>query len=331
MSAASPANVSVIVPTKNRSTLLRQALASIRSVEAPDLRLEIIVADNGSTDDTFQVAQAFGARLVQTLTPGPSAARNCGVRAATGEYLAFLDDDDLWTTNHIRPQIELLRAQPSFDAAIGQIVLTDTSRNPLGPPYPAQLDSSGWVFLDFLQHWPQIGALVTRATVPNSVGFFDEGLLGAEDWDWHLRLARRHRIALIQQPCLLFRVRPPADDGEYDPTMLRSTCNRHVFWKNVRETNAYLSHPWLVARTQIRYNGAFTGYLLNHATAHCEHARYDLARGALINAFRTSPAHVIWALLTRPAVRRSVASMILHRRQLSSSPSAHSAHSDHLS
>src|SRR5947209_8097109 len=96
MAKQEPIRVSVIVPTKDRSGLLRQALASVRALEGPDLAIELIVADNGSTDDTAAVAHEFGARLVRTLTPGAAAARNAGLRVATGEYLAFLDDDDVW-------------------------------------------------------------------------------------------------------------------------------------------------------------------------------------------------------------------------------------------
>ena len=100
---AAPTRVSAIIPTKNRAALLREALTSVRAVEGPDLELEIIVADHGSTDDTESVARAFGARLVREPKPGAAAARNTGMRAATGQYVAFLDDDDLWLADHLRP------------------------------------------------------------------------------------------------------------------------------------------------------------------------------------------------------------------------------------
>src|SRR6185436_5574152 len=91
-----PFRVSVVIPTRNRSRLLAEALQSVQAIAGPDLELEILVCDNGSTDDTADVARSFGARVLQATTPGPSATRNVGIRAATGEFLAFLDDDDLW-------------------------------------------------------------------------------------------------------------------------------------------------------------------------------------------------------------------------------------------
>src|SRR5665213_1772493 len=93
--------VSVVVPTRERPELLSEALQSIRSLERDGVRLEIIVGDNGSAIETEQVAAAFGAVYLHTSKSGSAAARNIAMRAATAEYIAFLDDDDLWTSNHI--------------------------------------------------------------------------------------------------------------------------------------------------------------------------------------------------------------------------------------
>ena len=179
--------VSVIIPTKNRSALLREALASVRALDGPDLELEIIVADNGSSDCTAQVAQDFGARFVQTLAPGAAAVRNAGLRVASGDYLAFLDDDDLWLPGHLRPHLAMLAAQPTYAAVVGQIIAVDAASHPSGAPYPVSLSRDGRVFADFLTYWPQIGATVARRTVLQTVGYFDEPLSGGEEWDWQLR------------------------------------------------------------------------------------------------------------------------------------------------
>ena len=132
MNAERPPRVSVIIPTLNRSARLREALASVRAVIGPDLELEIIVADNGSTDDTESVVHEFGACLVRTLTAGAAAARNAGLRAATGAYVAFLDDDDVWLPGHLRPHIRLLATHPEFAGAVGQVVNTDVTRTTRG-------------------------------------------------------------------------------------------------------------------------------------------------------------------------------------------------------
>src|SRR5262245_8263189 len=95
--------VSVVVPTCNRTASLRKALASIRDVETPDLQLEILVADNGINAETRAVAAEFGAVYLEVETRGPSAARNAAMFAATGDFIAFLDDDDAWLPGHLVP------------------------------------------------------------------------------------------------------------------------------------------------------------------------------------------------------------------------------------
>lgn len=172
--SAAPMRVSVVVPTKNRADLLRAALASIRAIEGPDLVFEIIVGDNGSTDDTAAVAAAAGARVVHAATLGAAAARNAALRAATGDFIAFLDDDDVWLAEHIRPQLAFLQMHQAHMAAIGQVVVTDANLENPAPPLPVELPVSGNVFPAFLAHYPQIGGTVVRASVRDTVGFFDE-------------------------------------------------------------------------------------------------------------------------------------------------------------
>src|SRR5689334_20995616 len=99
--------VSVVVPTRDRPELLREALQSIRALEHDGVRFEIIVGDNGTSPDTQKAAEAFGAIYLQTSTFGAAAARNIAMRAATAEYIAFLDDDDVWTSNHIHGHLAL--------------------------------------------------------------------------------------------------------------------------------------------------------------------------------------------------------------------------------
>src|SRR4051794_31548050 len=166
--------VSVVVATRNRSGLLAEAIRSIQALQGPDLDLEILVVDNGSTDDTAEVVRGLGLDLLHcppTDPPGPAAVRNVGIRAATGQYIAFLDDDDLYLPEHIRPQVELLERRPDLMACVGQVIPIDAaSGDRLGDPYPASLPDTGDVFEPFLAHWPQIGSLVIRTSVRDSVG-----------------------------------------------------------------------------------------------------------------------------------------------------------------
>lgn len=298
--------VSVVIPTRNRSALLAEAIQSVRAVEGPDLRLEVLVADNGSTDDTVQVATALGARVLPAPTPGPSAARNVGLRAATGDYIAFLDDDDLWLPGQLRAQLALLDARPDLDACFGQVLPTDWEGNPLGDVYPASLPANGDVFEALLCRWPQIGALVIRASVRETVGYLDETLLTAEDWDWLLRISLRHRIGHVPVPGLMFRARPAATAYEDATNLERVHADRRVFWRYVWRGRRRVLSPARVLRAALRYDGVYAGYFLQSGAVHAAAGDRAAARRSLGLAVRISPLHVLATVLRRPSSVRWV-------------------------
>lgn len=116
---SSPGLVSVVMPAYNRAAYIREAIESILAQTAG--RHEIIVIDDGSTDDTAAVARACGPAVAVHSQPnqGIGAAINHGLRLATGEWLAFLDSDDLWTPSKTADQLAWLAAQPGVDLVFG--------------------------------------------------------------------------------------------------------------------------------------------------------------------------------------------------------------------
>jgi glycosyltransferase involved in cell wall biosynthesis len=291
--------VSVIVPTKNRSQQLREALASIRAVDGNDLQIELIVIDNGSTDDSVEVAREFGALVLRNSIPGAAASRNLGLRTATAEFVAFLDDDDLWLPGHVRPHLALLRHRPELAAVVGQFVLTDAMLQNTGHPYPDGIPANGELFATFLNSYiPQVGATVARTSVRDTVGYFDPGMEGDEDWDWHLRLALSHNVGFTPTACMLFRMRPPGTNADVSWVRLRNT--RRVFFRNVRRVDAR-RRPSLpsLARSYLRHNGRACGTLVDDAM---RRARAGDLRGAMIGwsrAIRASPPHAVLHLVHR--------------------------------
>lgn len=296
--------VSVIIPTKDRCELLDLALASVRRIEGDDLALEILVCDNGSTDQSEAVARRHGARFLRTLVPGAAAARNAGLRAATGDYIAFLDDDDMWAPGHLRPHLSLLEAHPELGGVIGRVQLVDLNRKPFGQAGPAAMPSDGRYFRRFLQHYPQIGATVVRSTVRETVGEFDESLLGDEDWDWHLRLALRHRLGFVPVTSVLFLQRGPATRSELE--WLRFHYFRRAFWRNVRRAGRERPWPGAIIRTYAQHAGAYYSYFAETA-ASCQRAgEADAARRWLLRAALASPAHAGRDLFRPGAFRSSL-------------------------
>lgn len=192
--------VSVIVPAFNAARFIGDALASIvRQAYAP---LEIVVIDDGSTDDTAAVALGCGAslRLIAQPNAGPAAARNRGISIARGELIAFLDADDLWPDGKLALQVPwLTRDDPSFDVVLGQIryeALDDRTFEGI------RFSHAGNVLSNV-----NLGAGVFRRAVFDRVGLFDESLRFSEDHDWFLRAREAEvKIAALEEVTLRYRL-----------------------------------------------------------------------------------------------------------------------------
>ena len=195
----------------------------------------------------------------------------------------------------------MLAARPDLDACVGQILPTDADGNPQGPPYPADLPADGDVFEAFLNRWPQIGALVVRASVRDTVGYLDESLISSEDWDWQLRIALRHRIGHAPVTGLMFRSRPDRDrpGGRDEPSA--GGVNRRVFWKNVWRGRAHRLVAPLGAADGAALRRRLRRYFLKSGAAHAAAGERAAARRSLLHAVTLSPLHVAAWIARRPS------------------------------
>jgi glycosyltransferase involved in cell wall biosynthesis len=188
--------VCVVIPTRNRAGRLGRSLAAALGQE--DVDVEVVVVDDGSTDATpYWLAQvaSLGVRTVRhPVGRGLPQARNAGIAAARGRWIAFLDDDDLWSPRKLRVQLDALaRTDASWGYAAAVLVGDDLA--PFGSePSPDPDD-----LLDRLLVEQVIPAgssnVIVRADVVRRLGGFDEGLANLADWDLWLRLAAELRPA----------------------------------------------------------------------------------------------------------------------------------------
>lgn len=290
--------VSVVIPTKNRAPLLKDAIESVLAVQSHDFDLEIIVVDDGSSDDTASVVAAYPVIFVQTKGIGASGARNAGITTARGEFVAFLDDDDVWLPTNVTPQLKAFAANPAYGAVHGQVILTGPDRTPWGAPIPLGPLSSGWIFYDLLDYWPQLGSLLVRRAVFDSVGFFDVTLRSEEDWDLILRIARRYQIGRVEEPAVLFRQRG-TDDEEYAFGCMPDTIKvfrRHIAQEPVLRRLKLQRRLW-------QHRGWYAAQFLGHAQAYADRCEYRRAVRSMKYALHASAPH---ALLKQPAFWRSV-------------------------
>jgi glycosyltransferase involved in cell wall biosynthesis len=303
---AGVADISVIIPTRDRAPLLAQALASVRALEADDLAIEIIVVDDGATDDTQEVARRFGARILESGGRGAAGARNVGIDAASAPFSLFLDDDDVCLPGHMRPHLRMLRRYPELEAVMGQIRNASPDLEEIGDPWPVDFPRNGDLFRAFLDTYPQCGAVVVRTRVRDSVGTQDESLIGDQDWDWHLRLAAEHRVGFVPVPCILFRQRLPSRAAE-DLEWRRLGYLAPVFFRNLRRVGVRRwPSPRALVRMHLHHRGAYEAFFARCAEEHARAGERRLALRAIYRAGRASPLHAAYGLLRAGPLRNAI-------------------------
>ena len=207
--------VSVVIPAFNAVDYLDECFASLKTQDA-GMTTEILVIDDGSGDDTLEKLQRTpGLIWMSQSNRGPSAARNRGIGQARGEYIAFLDADDLWPPDKLRQQLALLDRHPDAALCFG-----DCRQFTHDGPHPRTLFEEGgygrsaWgdsayvpdAYAQLLRNnFITTGSVIVRRRVLEALGGFDESLRLVEDLELWLRIARQHPIVYCDKVCLLRR------------------------------------------------------------------------------------------------------------------------------
>ncbi|MGB7295510.1 MAG: glycosyltransferase [Candidatus Aminicenantales bacterium] len=203
--------ISVIIPTFNRAAFLGDAITSVLEQDyfrraGQGHRFELLVVDDGSEDKTREVVESFGGRAAFLSQPhrGVSAARNLGLRSARGEFIAFLDSDDLWEKEKIGAQMGYFKAFP--DAKVCYTEELWLRRGKHLNPHRKHQKHSGWIFGRVLSLCLlSLSSCLFRSEIFEEVGIFDESLPVCEDYDLGIRLAHRFPVHLIPRPLIIKR------------------------------------------------------------------------------------------------------------------------------
>ena len=198
--------VSVVVPAYNCVLYLQQAIESIRAQTYRPI--EIIVVDDGSTDDTPNLIKTLGDDIIYIRQPngGPAKARNKGINAATGEFIAFLDADDVWLPSKLQKQIDYLVTHREA-ALVYSLMSNFIDGQKAGVEIFPQKAISGLIFDELLRDTIiPLPSVVVRTEIARTVGAFDESLLTAEDTNFYLKVAYGHHIGVIPEVLLLRRL-----------------------------------------------------------------------------------------------------------------------------
>jgi glycosyltransferase involved in cell wall biosynthesis len=205
--------VSVIIPAHNAGRYLRECIDSVLSQSYPSL--EIIVVDDGSTDDTPRIMSEFGDRIVAIRqdNAGAAAARNAGLFRARGKYIAFLDADDVWRPDKLERQVEVLEASPDVGVVFSRWMLWYPNSDGTYPPMEAisepavgaEISSPDYADL-LLDCTLFTSTVVMRREVVNRIGGFAWDLRRGQDYDYWLRASRVTRIKSVELELALYRM-----------------------------------------------------------------------------------------------------------------------------
>jgi glycosyltransferase involved in cell wall biosynthesis len=228
--------VSIIIPTYNRRSMVKEAVDSVLAQDFEDF--ELMVVDDGSTDGTADEIKKYGGRvklLQHKENRGVSASRNSGILQAKGKYIGFLDSDDLWVKGKLKIQVAFLDENPHYPLCYTDEIWVRKGKRV--NPMLKHAKYSGWILEKCLPLCIiSPSSAMMRKALFSKVGLFDEALPVCEDYDFWLRVSARFPIFFIDRKLIIKR------GGHPDQLS-------HRFWGNdrfrVMALEKLLSEPYL--------------------------------------------------------------------------------------
>jgi len=243
--------ISLIIPTYNRANLIENTLLSVfnQTIKVD----EIIVIDDGSTDNTKQILEQYDIKYIFQENQGVSSARNTGIKRAKNEWICFLDSDDIWEHNKIEKQI-------AFHIENQHILFSHTDElwrfnEKIIKQKKHQLKPSGYCFKENIPN-TLIGAstVMCHKSVFDNVGIFDEELQACEDYDLWLRILDIYELGLIEEK-LITKIAGHSGQLSFE-TPLMDSYRVKALLKHLKSTHKEEVKQELIKRCDILINGA---------------------------------------------------------------------------
>lgn len=199
--------VSVIIPAYNAERTIQETVDSVLNQSCSNF--ELIIVNDGSTDNTLEMVQKIKDPRIKILSfenSGPATSRNRGIDVARGEFISFLDADDLWTSDKLEEQVKSFDKHPEAGVVYSWAAFIDESGKFLHAMEPIYYE--GNVYKELLV-WCFIisgSNVLARSKCIRSVGKFDPNVNSAEDWDFCIRLASKWRFAVVPRYQILYRI-----------------------------------------------------------------------------------------------------------------------------
>ena len=201
--------ISLIITTHNRPQMLARAIESARKATRGEV--EIVVVDDASTDETARLCRSIPhiTYVRAERNQRVAGARNLGILASRGEFIGFLDDDDVRLPLSLERQLAALASEPRAGFIYGQAILGGQDGTAEGGCYPARCPQGDVFFQLLAQNFIPCGSVVFRRACLSRVGLLDDALAGIDDWDLWLRIAALYPVMALEQPVVSWRKSTP--------------------------------------------------------------------------------------------------------------------------
>lgn len=209
--------ISVVVPAYNAESTILATIESIQKQTFSDL--EIIVINDGSKDRTVELLNTVKDSRLKVFSyenGGLPVARNRGISRATGEYISFIDSDDLWTPDKLEAQLAALQKRPEAGVAYSWTSVMDENAKVFYSGTPVFFEGDVYPHLLVCNFIASGSNILVRREAIEDTGEFDPTLRSAEDWDYSLRLARNWHFVVVPKPQILYRKSTGAMSSKID-------------------------------------------------------------------------------------------------------------------
>ena len=279
--------VSIIIPTYNRAHLIGRAIKSVLNQTYQDF--EIIVVDDGSTDNMEEVVKKFQKKnkriryIRHKENKGEAAARNTGIKAAKGEYIAFQDSDDEWFPEKLEKQMEVFESAPSKVGVVytGFYRVKNNKKTYIPSSWVKQKE--GDIHKELLKgNFVGTPAMVVKKECFEKVGMFDENLPQLEDWELVIRLSKYYEFKCIDEPLMIAHYTPGSVNEQ--PADIHVKTIKLViekYFKDLSQDKKLLSK-----------------YYFSIGTGLCSNGDFQKGKDYLIKAVKTYPLNIKLLLIT---------------------------------